>query len=763
MGYRLNILGKLDLRDADGTVVSSVLQQPRRTALLIYLALADRDGMVKRDTLLGLFWPEMTQEAGRRALSQAIHFLRKSLGKDAIIGRGNDDVALNRTFVDCDAACFVAAARGGELESAAAFYSGDLLPGFFVSGLPEFDQWLSNERESLRRASAEVFWSAAEEAKQTGQFVSAAAYARRAAGLASENESATRRLIEFLESIDDRAGALDAYDGLVRRLQSEYESTPSTKTRDLGERIRRNAGAPLPETPLKISTAARRRSLPWHDIRQRSKTLTGSVIIMVAVLSLWGLGSRDRPLDLRTDGSLVISTPEVFDAVAREPAARIIADAAAALVAVQDLTVYSPSSSATDAANAHFRLEPKVTSDHGELRVSASLIDVTTGKIVKSAAFSAPASDPAAIAAVGLDMSEFARKAMGRYLRATQTATLKDRDAEVLRQAGLARIRSDSLRDQGLADYALLTLQRADSLVERAASGRKSAALLVERAEIAKAKSWIYLLPPLSDKQSADQASGAGAAFAQAAIRLDRSNAAAHEIRGLFAYSHWLAASGGPDAEAHRATAEKFLRNAVELNSQSVKALSALSNILIAKGEFAEAYLAAEHAYAADTYLDAVDAITANLFTAALETGDIKSATVTCADMTRRSHNGWISAYCKLQLLARVDRPTDAQLRGAQLLVESMSRDPMNAPFISVLYSILGVVHAKAGHAAAAATLVARQDAGPMRDETLPFKAWALMEMGGEADARSLLDEYVRSNPSHRAGVLRSVRFASLR
>src|SRR5688572_16321101 len=74
MDHRLNILGTLDLRDADGAAVSSILQQPRRLGLLVYLAMADRDGMVKRDTLLGLFWPDMTQENGRRALSQAIHF-----------------------------------------------------------------------------------------------------------------------------------------------------------------------------------------------------------------------------------------------------------------------------------------------------------------------------------------------------------------------------------------------------------------------------------------------------------------------------------------------------------------------------------------------------------------------------------------------------------------------------------------------------------------------------------------------------------------
>ncbi|HEX6316915.1 MAG TPA: hypothetical protein VFZ73_18715, partial [Gemmatimonadaceae bacterium] len=92
MGFKLNILGTLELRDGENAPVSSILQQPRRLALLVYLAMAERDAMVKRDTLLGLFWPDMSQENGRRALSQAIHFLRRALGKDAIVGRGHEDV-----------------------------------------------------------------------------------------------------------------------------------------------------------------------------------------------------------------------------------------------------------------------------------------------------------------------------------------------------------------------------------------------------------------------------------------------------------------------------------------------------------------------------------------------------------------------------------------------------------------------------------------------------------------------------------------------
>jgi serine/threonine-protein kinase len=61
------LLGSLDLTGPEGTL-RSVLAQPKRVALLAYLAVATPNGFHCRDKLLGLFWPESDQERGRGAL-----------------------------------------------------------------------------------------------------------------------------------------------------------------------------------------------------------------------------------------------------------------------------------------------------------------------------------------------------------------------------------------------------------------------------------------------------------------------------------------------------------------------------------------------------------------------------------------------------------------------------------------------------------------------------------------------------------------------
>ena len=71
---RLRTLGALDLRAVDGEELRTVLAQPKRFALLAYLAVATPRGAHQRDTLIALFWPEQDSEHARNALSRACIF-----------------------------------------------------------------------------------------------------------------------------------------------------------------------------------------------------------------------------------------------------------------------------------------------------------------------------------------------------------------------------------------------------------------------------------------------------------------------------------------------------------------------------------------------------------------------------------------------------------------------------------------------------------------------------------------------------------------
>jgi DNA-binding SARP family transcriptional activator/TolB-like protein len=236
--YELRTLGSTDLRAADGTAVSSVLAQPKRLALLVYLALAGRDAPVRRDTLLGLFWPESDDERGRAALRQAVRYLRRSLGDAAIVGLGDDGLGIAPGAVRCDAVELRSALAAGDHRRALELYAGELLPGFHADEAPEFERWLAVERAALHEAVACAAGVLAEQAADRGDLAEALERARQAAALLPLDERVLRRQLMLLERAGDRAGAVAAYRAFAQRMAAELETEPAPETRALVERIR---------------------------------------------------------------------------------------------------------------------------------------------------------------------------------------------------------------------------------------------------------------------------------------------------------------------------------------------------------------------------------------------------------------------------------------------------------------------------------------------------------------------------------------------
>lgn len=146
----LSLLGPLDLRDAAGAEVRAVLQQPKRLALLAYLVLTGTGTFRRRDSVVGLFWPDLDQDHARGALRRALYFLRRSCGDGVFHTRGEEELGIASNTVTCDALEFERAARAGDRDRAHSLYRGDLLDGFYIAGAGGAEEWLDAERRRLR-------------------------------------------------------------------------------------------------------------------------------------------------------------------------------------------------------------------------------------------------------------------------------------------------------------------------------------------------------------------------------------------------------------------------------------------------------------------------------------------------------------------------------------------------------------------------------------------------------------------------------------
>lgn len=307
---QFRVLGGIDLRDASGKLLDDLLRQPKRVALLLYLALAESSGLSRRDTLLALFWPDLDDARARAALRKSLYFLRGALGSDVIVSRGDDEVGVDAGQLDCDAGHFTAALADGRLLEALELYRGDLAAGLHVSDVaPEFEQWLDDRRSDLRRRAADAAWKQSVVAAEAGDAGEAVRWARWASDRAPEDEVGVRRLLELLTGMGDHAGAIKVYEGFRSRLRAEYQAEPSPETRaliaELGSRTSRS-------TPL-VSGAVAEAPAPVTALREAApaplKARRAWIVVALAVVTAIVLALALRPSSPRLDPDLVAVAP----------------------------------------------------------------------------------------------------------------------------------------------------------------------------------------------------------------------------------------------------------------------------------------------------------------------------------------------------------------------------------------------------------------------------------------------------------------------
>ncbi|HEX6039073.1 BTAD domain-containing putative transcriptional regulator, partial [Longimicrobium sp.] len=235
--YDLRTLGTLDLRGPDGASLAPVLAQPKRAALLAYVALARPHGPVRRDLLLAAFWPELPDDRARAALRNALSFLRKA-APGILAARADDVVEVAADVLTCDVRRMELALASGDVAGALAHYGGDLLAGLHVDAGPAWEHWRDAERVRLRHVALAAARGAAEAARGRGDAAGAVALARRACEIDPDDEPSVRRLMELLAEAGDPAGALREYDRFAARLMRELEVQPAPETEALRRALR---------------------------------------------------------------------------------------------------------------------------------------------------------------------------------------------------------------------------------------------------------------------------------------------------------------------------------------------------------------------------------------------------------------------------------------------------------------------------------------------------------------------------------------------
>jgi len=234
----LRTLGHVSLRGTEGTEFEGVVHQPKRLALLVYLAVAEPRGFHRRDSLLSLLWPELSEKRARNALNKTLHFLRTHLGAEVVISRGSVDVGLDPGSVWCDAVAFEEALADGRSAEAIELHKGAFLEGFHVSEAAEFEHWIDRQRQRIEQVYAAALQDLAVKAAERGDRPAAVELWRKLVELDPSNSRVVIGLMEALESIGERAAALQEAERLATLLREEFDAEPDVEVKAVAHRLR---------------------------------------------------------------------------------------------------------------------------------------------------------------------------------------------------------------------------------------------------------------------------------------------------------------------------------------------------------------------------------------------------------------------------------------------------------------------------------------------------------------------------------------------
>jgi predicted ATPase len=290
---RIYVLGppRVEWRDHSVTIARRQVR-----ALLYYLGASLQS--VPRECLCGLFWPDAQESIARNNLSRLVSMLHGALPHPELLITSEDQLGLDRQQTWSDSCTFEqlwtewkATGHSACLAEAVGLYHGSFLTGFSLPDCPEYEAWLTTERQRCERIALQVLEALVDDYATKGEYTSAITCAQRYLEIDDLSEEIHRRLIELYALVGDRAAALRQYEHVVAVLERELGLDPLPETQaayravQAGQAPRRisptispvEAHISSPDVPLVGREDA------WHALEEafgRARNSRGQVVLI---------------------------------------------------------------------------------------------------------------------------------------------------------------------------------------------------------------------------------------------------------------------------------------------------------------------------------------------------------------------------------------------------------------------------------------------------------------------------------------------------
>lgn len=242
MTIAISVLGTPEIQ-ASGKPLA--LPTRKALALLIYLAVEQKP--YSRDHLMALFWPDSDLQRAQTSLRTSMSYIRRALPQSLLVS-DRETVCFNRDAgIVLDSDILLAAAKRASrpqmkqsvlltvFQDAVQRVRGDFLAGFSIGDVPDFDDWVSLQREFFHQQFVLVFDSLSRLQLDMGYGFEGLSTTSRWIDLSPYNEAAYQRQMQLYLATGNRIAALQTYKRLTLMLSNEFGVAPSTYSGALEE------------------------------------------------------------------------------------------------------------------------------------------------------------------------------------------------------------------------------------------------------------------------------------------------------------------------------------------------------------------------------------------------------------------------------------------------------------------------------------------------------------------------------------------------
>jgi predicted ATPase/DNA-binding SARP family transcriptional activator len=307
----ISLLGSWHINDAVGPAKKELRRKEQ--GLLAYLAM-EPDQLHSRDSLVGLFWPEMDAAGARNNLRVTLSRLKKYFAHHNILESTRHTVRLiPDPQIQLDAYEFLALSQQVEahdhnslttcpicqeqIEQAVHLYRGDFLKGFFLEDCLAFEEWLFVWRERLHVQMLKLLGLLVGAAEENGRFQQSEQYARRQLELDPLHEQAHRQLMRALYAQGQRSAALNQFKTCKTILREELGVEPEAETIFLQQEIETNTldlSTVTAETSHRARTILPETTTPFigreKELEELAQRLTDRQYRLISLVGPGGIG-----------------------------------------------------------------------------------------------------------------------------------------------------------------------------------------------------------------------------------------------------------------------------------------------------------------------------------------------------------------------------------------------------------------------------------------------------------------------------------------